>query len=138
MTDNKECPSHFGVYRTERLLKLVFDDVEVMPYGHKGYDFVCNKGMKVDSKSSCLRKDGNWTFHIRYNTITDYFCCIAWDNRDDLNPLYMWMLPSDEFGHLSTASISPSTIHKWDKYLKPIGKLSACCNDMRWTQEDEQ
>ena len=132
MSKNKDCPVYLGVYRAERLLKFIFDDVEVMPYGNKGYDLVCNRGMKVDSKSSCIRKTRNgWTFGINHNTIADYFACIAFDNRADLNPLHFWLIPGHVLNHLTTATISQSKINKWEEYERPIGELISCCNTIR-------
>ena len=132
ISENKECGAYLGIYVFERLLSRFFNDVEVMPYGNIGYDFVCNHGKKIDAKSSCILKNKNgWLFNIGNNTIADYFCCVAFDNREDLNPLYMWMLPGDKFNHLITASISPSTLDKWDKYRRPIDGVIACCDDMK-------
>ena len=132
MSENKECSAYLGVYRTERLLRHLFNDVEVMPYGHKGYDFICNNGWKVDAKSSCIRKNRNdWVFNINYNTEADYFFCVAYDNRQDLNIIHVWMLPGDKFNHLTTASISKSTIHKWDEYKKSIDDVVLCCDEIR-------
>ena len=137
MSENKECASYFGVHTLERVLKNSFDDVERMPYGNKGYDFICSKGKKVDAKGACKTKNRNgWAFGIRKNTIAEYFCLVAFDNRKDLNPLYMWMIPGHVLNHLTVASISPSTLSKWDKYRKPIGKLSICCDDMRGNNGD--
>lgn len=131
MSENKECPGYLGVYVNERLLKHYFDDVEVMPFGNPGYDFVCGKGKKVDGKSSCLNKRGSWLFNINHNIITDYFLCVAYDNRDDLNPLHIWLIPGDKLNCLMTASISPSTLHKWAEYEKPIDAVITCCNTMK-------
>ena len=131
MSENKECALYLGVHRVERLLKHFFDDVEVMPFGNKGYDFVCNKGWKVDAKSSCIQKNYNgWAFHINHNTIADYFWCVAIDNRKDLNILHIWMLPGEKFNHLSGASISESTLDKWAEYEKPIGEAIICWNEI--------
>jgi len=132
MSENRECSAHLGVYRAEKLLRYLYNDVEVMPYGHPGYDIVCNKGKKIDVKSGCITKRGNgWLFHIKRNTTADYFICIAFDNRNDLNPLHIWMLPGEKFYHLSSASISPSTLDKWDEYKQDIDKAIICCDTMK-------
>ena len=131
MSENKECSQYLGIYVNERLLKHYFDDVEVMPPNNPGYDFVCNKDKKIDGKSSCLHKDGRWSFNINCNTITDYFFCVAYDNRKDLNLVHIWLIPGDKLNHLKTASISKSTIDKWSEYEQPIDKLSACCDAMK-------
>jgi len=130
--ENEKCSSYFGINVVERALRNVYTDVQRMPMNNPGYDFVCNKGKKVDSKGACIRKNrNNWEFNIRRNTIPDYFCCIAFDNREDLNPLHMWMLPGDKFNHLMTASISPNTLDKWSEYEKPVDELITCCNAIR-------
>ena len=132
MAENKECSAYLGVYTAERLLRHFFNDVEVMPYGNPGYDIVCNKGKKIDSKSCCIIKNKNgWSFHINHNTTADYFCCVAFDNRDDLNPLHMWLLPGDKFNHLTHTSISPSTLDKWAEYEQNIDDIVSCCNTIK-------
>ena len=132
MSGNKECSSYFGVYIVEGVLDMMFDDVVRMPYGNPGYDIICNRGMKVDSKAGCIMKNNNgWMFGINHNIIADYFACIAFDNRIDLNPLHMWMLPGNKVNHLSGTSISVSTLPKWKEYELPIGELISCCNTIR-------
>ena len=132
MSENKECSSYFGVYIGEPLLYMIFKNVERMPYGHPGYDIICGNDKKIDVKLSSLRKSqNNWQFHIRRNTTADYFWCVAFDNRKDLNIIHIWLLPGDKFNHLANASISPSTIHKWDAYKQDPTKVIACCDTMK-------
>ena len=138
MRENKECTVHYGVYINEKLLKLYFNDVEVMPYGHPGYDFICNNGWKIDGKSSFTGDKGYWQFTIKCNTTADYFFCVAYDNREDLNIIHIWMLPADKFSHLTGTSIRPSTLSKWAEYEQPIDKVISCCDSMRDNQEYEQ
>jgi hypothetical protein len=128
---NKDCSSYLGVHVAERVLSKVFKDVEVMPRNHPGYDFICNKGKQIDVKSSCIHKDGLWSFYIKHNTTADYFLLLAFDNREDLNPLHAWLLPGDRFSHLARATISKGIIHKWDAYRIDISKISDCCDTMR-------
>jgi len=131
LDENKECTLFLGIHVAERVLSHVFKDVEVMPRNNPGYDFVCNKGMKIDVKSSCLMKDKRWLFHTNHNTIADYFLCLAFDNREDLNPLYIWLLPAGDFKHLTGAGISYATVHKWDAYRLDISKIYECCDTIR-------
>ena len=131
MSENKECAQYLGIHIVERLLRNMFNDVEVMPMNHTGYDFICNKGKKIDAKSSCLRKDGKWTFNIKHNTTADYFVCVAFDNREDLDPLHVWIIPGHVLNHLSGATIRPSTLDKWAEYEKPIDNVVACCDTMK-------
>jgi len=132
MSENTDCPIYLGIHIVEHAMKHIFNDVEVMPMNNPGYDFVYDGGKKVDAKSGCiLNNRNNWQFHINHNTTTDYFVCVAFDNRKDLNPLHIWMLPGDKFNHLSTASISISTIHKWDVYRLDIDDVIMYCNTIR-------
>ena len=116
-------------------MRNVFKDVESMPHGHPGYDFICNRGMKIDVKSgtthtSKTRAD-SWLFNIKRNTIADYFLCIAFDNRDDLNPLHVWLIPRDFVNDKIGVGISVTTIDKWDEYRLPIDKTTACCDKLK-------
>ena len=74
-SENRQCPAFLGVHVAEQVLSKVFKDVKKMPYGHKGFDFICNKGKKIDVKSSCMRASGsNWAFDIRKNKILTCSC----------------------------------------------------------------
>lgn len=140
MSENKSCTVFLGVYVAERVLKHAFKDVEVMPYGHKGYDFICNKGKKIDVKSGCMMKDvgiGRWRFSISRNTIADYFLCIAFDDREDLNPLHIWMIPSEKVRHLKCISIAKSNTVKWDEYRIDVTKVIECCNELKNITKEE-
>lgn len=128
---NKECSSFLGVHVAERMLSHVFKDVKRMPYGHPGYDVICNRNKKIDIKSACQRKKGTWEFHIKHNTIADFFLCLAFDNREDLNPLHAWLIPGSKLNHLEVASIRPSKIYRWDAYRLDLSKISTCCDAMR-------
>ena len=79
MSENRECAAFLGVYVAERVLKNVFKNVEQMPNGNPGFDFLCGQGYKIDVKCSCLwyRNIGTprWGFKIRKNKIADYFLC---------------------------------------------------------------
>lgn len=134
-TNNKLSSTYFGVVITEQVLSMVFNDVERMPYGNHGYDFICSGGKKIDSKSAvigkCKRGYTRWRFNIKKNTIADYFAILAFDNREDLNPLYMWVIPGEKLNDKNSASISIGTIDKWDEYKWPIGKVITCCNAIR-------
>ena len=131
MSENRGCSSFLGVYVAEGVLGQAFKNVVRMPYGNSGYDFKCGNGYEIDVKSSCWRKNGGWAFHIDHNIIADYFLCLAFDNRKDLNPLHVWLIPGDVVNSRICIGISPSTISKWDKYALDINKVSACCNMMK-------
>lgn len=130
--ENKECGMYLGVHIAERVLSKVFKDVERMHMHNPGFDFICNHGKKIDVKSACLNgtKHPSWSFCIRRNTAADYFLCLAFDNREELTPLHVWLLPGSVVSHLENTSISPNTIHRWDAYRLDISKINDCCVTM--------
>lgn len=131
MNENKECGIFLGVYVAEGVLSKVFNNVERMPFGNVGYDFICSNNKKIDVKSSCIGVNGNWSFRINMNDIADYFVLIAFDNRDDLNPMHLWMIPGGVLNNRISVSTMPSTMSKWDAYKLPLDKVVECCDSMR-------
>ena len=132
MAADKNSAQYLGVVVAERVLSRVFNNVERMPYNHRGFDFICNRGKKIDVKSACIRKIGGWMFTIKRNTIADYFLCLAFDNRKDLNPVHLWLVPGQCISHLINTSVSKSTLYKWNKYelSNKLGDVMACCDAM--------
>ena len=96
MKINTKCSRFLGEHVAERILSHVFKDVKRMPNGNRGFDFICNKGFKIDVKASCLNKNNIYTFNIKHNKIADYFLLIAFDNRENLNPEHVWLIKSNE------------------------------------------
>ena len=138
MYENKSCSGYLGIVVAERLVKHLFKDVEVMPYGFPGYDMICNKGKKIDVKASTIHIEKNknstvnrWNFNIKHNKKCDFFLCLAFDSTIDLNPLIAWMIPGNEVNNLSNAKISSSTIHKWDKWKMDLDDAQRCCDLMK-------
>lgn len=135
MSKNRDCPLFLGVHIAEQVLSKVFKNVEQMPNNNPGFDFKCNRGMKIDVKSSVLRYHGrslgSWSFGIGKNTIADYFLCLAFNNREDLNPMHIWLIPGNDINHLTSTKISPTRISRWSKYEKDITKIISCCDTMR-------
>ena len=135
MYENKLCSSYLGVFIAERLCRHLFKDVEVMPYGNTGYDIMCNKGKKIDVKSSCTRflndNRSYWIFEVDHNTTADFFICVAFDNRSDLNLLHMWMIPAKEVSNKGRISVQSSYVHKWDKWKRDINDAQICCAEMK-------
>lgn len=134
--ENTGCALYLGVHVAERVLSQVFKDVVRMPPTNPGYDVICNHGKLIDIKCSCLHKNsrGNgwsWGFRINRNTIPDYFLCLAFDNREDLNPLHVWLIPGSKINHLAGASICHSSLSKWDEYRIDVSKVSKCCDTLR-------
>ena len=130
---NKECSLYLGCTVAEEVLSHIFENVQRMPNGNPGYDFICGKGYKIDAKSSCSQKGkyNPWKFSIDRNTIADYFLCLAFDNREDLNPVHIWMIPPKISNDKHTIGISESTISKWNKYRLDINKVIKYCNTLR-------
>ena len=132
MSENKECSKYLGCHIAERVLSKVFKDVEVMPPNHPGYDFICNRGKKIDVKSSCTQHQHNrsdrWIFIINENKYAEYFLCIAFDNRKKLNPLYMWLIPSKLIHNQKSVSISKNTLYKWDSFKLNIDDVIEYCD----------
>ena len=132
--NNKCCPDYLGVTVAEKVLSKVFKNVQRMPMNNPGFDFICGRGYKIDVKSACKLKDRNtWMFCINHNRIAGYFLVLAFDNRDDLNPLHVWLIPGRAVNHLSILAISLSTIEKWSQYelIGKLDKVIACCNIMK-------
>lgn len=142
MSENRDSPSFLGIYVAERVLSNVFKNVVKMRYGNPGFDFVCGKGFKIDVKSACLiprhgrRKDDiyhAWSFTINKNQIADYFLCIAFDDRKNLNPAHVWLFP----GHLINTKYNiqiasgPGWVARWSDYEHPIEQVIACCDHLK-------
>lgn len=138
MAENRECSLFLGVHVAEQVLSKVFKNVVRMPNGNAGYDFICNKGKKIDAKSSCTHVSGSdWTFSIRKNKIADMFLLLTFNNRDDLKPLHIWLIPADVINHRQNIGISESNLPKWDKYKLDINKVTACCDVMKQTNQEK-
>lgn len=130
---NRDCPSYLGIHIAERVLAGVFESVERMSMNNPGFDFICGRGYKIDVKSATppKNKPGRWQFRIAKNRIAEYFLMLAFDNRCDLNPMHVWMIPSTQVNHLMFTSISKSTLSKWKSWELSLEKIVACCDIMR-------
>jgi len=133
LNKNRECALFLGVHVAERILQNEFLSMHRLPLEAPGGDFICGKGYLVDVKSSCLRHPlyGNeyWNFHIRNNNKADYFLCLAMDNRQELNPKHVWLIPGVKINNLSTLSIRnvDTALKNWSKYERPLDKVLSCC-----------
>lgn len=105
MSENKDCAKYLGIYIAERKIgRMILPEMlgtikEEMPQNYPKYDFIVAEDIKVDVKSCCLREIDNWKGwepHTRYNNIADYFIIVAFDNRNDLNIMHIWLIYRDE------------------------------------------
>jgi hypothetical protein len=128
---NKNCSAYLGCYIAEQILSKIFKDVKVMPLNNHGYDIICNRDKKIDIKSSATGNKGSWHFDIVRNKIANYFLLIAFDNRNDLNPVHLWLIPGHVVNHLTGIEIHKDHLAKWSKYEQPIDKVILCCNEMK-------
>lgn len=143
---NKDCPAWFGDFICENYVMKTFEDPVKMVYGNPGYDWLCKRGEKIDHKGSCLmelnsNKTIGWQFHIRYNNIADYFTLSAWDNRDSLIPLHVWVFHKNDivrgrkFCKFENFGItnSPKTLKELEKWevTDRLDKLREICNRIK-------
>ncbi len=128
MASNRSCSMYLGCHIAERVLSKLFTDVEWMPCNHPGYDFITSTGLKIDVKASCKRKDGTWSFGIRRNVAADFFLCIAFDDRNSLTPLYLWLIPGKDVNSKVAISIRSNRMCKWDGYSLDMYDLVNQCD----------
>ncbi len=126
-----------GIYVADRALSKFFDNIQRMPNGNPGYDFICSKGFKIDAKSACLYINkfglGTWVFRIRYNQTADYFLCLAFDNRASLEPQHVWLIPKDVASIRASLSICnwPYSLRRWSAYEMPLDRVVQCCDKIK-------
>jgi hypothetical protein len=125
--ENKECSQYLGVHIGEHqlakeLLESYFKHVPIqMKNNNRGFDFTVD-GYRVQVKTGSMVgrhfKNGTlgWQFCVYKNKVVDYFLLIAIDDRDKLNKLYSWLVPGTKLNHLIYATISETTLGKWDKW----------------------
>lgn len=128
--ENKNCAAYLGLL-AEELLAQTFKDVKRMPAGNHGYDIICNRGLKIDVKSSALGYKGFWIFGIRKNQVADHFLCIGFEDRNNLNPIHLWLIPGKVINHKYEIRISKSRLDRWSEYEQPLNRVLTCCNNMR-------
>jgi hypothetical protein len=137
MSESKDSPVYLGIYVAERALSKFFDHIERAPPNNPGYDFKCGRGKLIDAKSSCLRIYGHgrtprWQFSIAKNTIADYFLCLAFRDRETLEPMHVWLVPGCDVNDKKLVSVmnSPEGLAEWAKYERPLDKVMACCTEI--------
>ncbi len=122
-----------------------FEDPIKMPNGNQGFDWICKKGEKMDHKGSCLTYFEDvtpiWVYGIGYNNIADWFILSAWDNRESLNPLHIWIFHKNDivrgrkFWRRDSFSITntPEKLKEFEKYevTDRLDKLKELCNESK-------
>lgn len=140
MVEAKDCSSYLGIVVAEQALSKFFENITRMPNNNPGFDFLCGKGFKIDVKSSTLhnRKTSKnshpcWQFHIKENKIADYFLLLAFNDRKNLEPQHVWLIPGNTINKRYEVAIFnvEESLEKWSKYEKPLDKVIACCNKIR-------
>ena len=136
MAQAKDSAAYLGVHIAERVLGGFFDHMERMPRNNPGFDFICGMGYKIDVKSSCIqiyKQYRRWNFHTFQNNMADYFLCIAFDNRESLTPMHVWLIPSKEVCRKSHVQIydTEKNLSFWSKFERPVDRAITCCLKMR-------
>jgi len=137
LEEAKDCSTYLGVYVAEKALSRFFDNIIRMPRCNPGYDFLCGRGFKIDVKSACLtlcvRKYPGWYFNVKRNNITDYFLCLAFDDRDSLEPQHVWLIPGEVLNKKDGFWIfdRPKPLSRWSKYERPLDRVQVCCEALR-------
>jgi hypothetical protein len=59
--------------------------------------------------------------------------CLAFDDRETLQPLHVWLIPGFEVNHLTAFAIPNSSwgILKWSIYEKPLDRVLQGCEMVR-------
>ncbi len=143
MEFNTDCPSYFGIYIAEKYIIQTFEDPIHMPPNNPGFDWLCKKKLKIQSKARCIGyhsccDSSIFEFLIKRNSIADWFILSAWDNRDSLTPLHVWIFHKNdivrgrkfcEFVSLSITN-KPEYLKEFEKYevTDKLEKLKEICN----------
>lgn len=133
---------NLGEKLLKKFLHTIFENVERMKYTNFGYDFICNnvskefidkypifkleanKEYRIQVRTRCRRVYGKyirWDFTVNYDN-ADYFILIAFDNREDLNIIHMWIfhkndiVRGDKFWRRDSFTIT-DTPFKLDEFL---------------------
>jgi len=137
ISEAKDSSTYLGVYVAEKALSRFFDTIQRAPRCNRGYDFLCGRGFKIDVKSACRRLNSDeipcWYFNIKRNKVADYFLCLAFDDRDNLNPLHVWLIPAQDINTKAGFYIfdRPRSLSRWSKYERPLERVVSCCHVLK-------
>lgn len=135
--ENKSSTTFLGCVVAETVLSHEFPGFKRMPNCNPGYDYECPKGYKIDVKSACRRhrKNGtdNWGFSIKKNKVPNYFLFLAFDNRENLNPEHVWLIPGDVVNEKIEITITdlPEILIRWSQYERSLKNVLKCCSKLR-------
>lgn len=106
MLDNETCSYYVGIMGEREIGRIILPRIlgtitEEMPPNYPGFDFIVDNNIKVNVKSACLIDIGKnmksrWCYNIDYNEIADYFLCVAFDNREHLYCMHVWLFKRDD------------------------------------------
>ena len=116
-------PEHCSLFQgllAEHIAVCIFDDVKRMPIQNAGFDYWVD-GKRVEVKSSSIEPTPTgtrWHFGINHNTSADEFLIVALDNRTNLRPMHIWLIPGNLINHLKGLSIQNSLygMNQWKEY----------------------
>lgn len=146
MSENEYCSDYFGIHIAERYISSLFEDPIRMPVKNPGFDWICKNGKKIQNKARCLKYDNRndsvgWSFKIDYNDNTDYFTLSGWDDRNDLEPIFILLIHKNdivrgkEFWNRETFWITnkPEHLLEFKKYelTDKLEKLRECCDKFK-------
>jgi uncharacterized C2H2 Zn-finger protein len=135
-SENKKCTKYLGEHIAERALSRFWKNIIKMPENNPGFDYRCGRGYKIDVKSSCLEYRDNctprWSFTINHNKIADYFIWLAFDNREILTPMHVWLVPGRKVNNQHHAIVTNNIkgLEKWKQYEQSLENVMICCNIM--------
>lgn len=137
MSENRNCPQWLGVHVAERALSKFFKHVVRTSSGSPGGDFRCDRNYLIDVKCSCLHfpkgRSPYWMFAIRHNTEADYFLFLLFDDRENLTPMHVMLVPGVTVNHLAAVSIvnTHKGLAKWGQCERPLERVVCCCEQIR-------
>jgi hypothetical protein len=97
------------------------------------YDWVCRNGLKIKHIASSTIVDDYhrspvsntpipyWQYAIRRNQVPDYFILSAWDNRESLTPMYIWIIKGHEDFRTQTSNRPFWGRMSWNVYATKKG-----------------
>jgi hypothetical protein len=142
MSENKKSPSWLGVHIAERALSKFFKHIVRTPSQSSGGDFFCDRNYLIDVKCSCLHnrkvvRNQYWDIAIRHNTKADYFLFLLFDDRTNLTPMHVMLVPGGVVNDHKNVLITntPQCLEKWAQYERPLDKVVCCCAQMRAAEE---